>query len=362
MAMSTPRKAAADGGYKKGMVTNVDSERRVCKVQTDTNQTIPGVRVIEQFGSAALPSEGDRVLILQIGSDHIIIGKLPPLVENPIETPRITMQSASAPNVANYQAVQMGSAVASSSAPVDMQVGDNVMSTNGGGQMGVLRGGTAVMKASPTAQLILSRFGDLARLVSRNYEHFTDVDSTYKVNARGSLYVINEVYRNQGDSRAQRASFKEVIGNVPEANGPGGGKGYARASPMTMASRAADDGSIFTQTIYDEANDPTSVIAKKLTGETDTMISKGGRFSHNNLTTEQAFFNVNGTLRKATEDSYILDVGGGVTLVMEKGGLVTLKCQDVKVQSSSVDWNASGEFKVTAGGAITLKGSTINLN
>lgn len=54
--------------------------------------------------------------------------------------------------------------------------------------MALLRAGTVILRASRTAEIVASKLRGLVRVVSRNWEHFTDVCSDVIKNYRGSTY------------------------------------------------------------------------------------------------------------------------------------------------------------------------------
>lgn len=101
-----------------------------------------------------------------------------------------------------------------SSSPDDIVPGDKLTSNDSGALFGLLRGGTFLAKASALAQIIVSRMDDLVRIVSRNYEMFSDAMVHYSVNLRGSVYTHYGFFRTQQSSRRESPDYYEVLGNV----------------------------------------------------------------------------------------------------------------------------------------------------
>lgn len=58
--------------------------------------------------------------------------------------------------------------------PADLMPGDRVIGARGGSLLSILAGGVASLKAGPLAQIVMSKWGDLVRIVSRNFEVFSD--------------------------------------------------------------------------------------------------------------------------------------------------------------------------------------------
>jgi hypothetical protein len=70
--------------------------------------------------------------------------------------------------------------------PTDLLPGDRMISARGGALLGVLAGGVAKLQASPLAQILLSKARDLVRIVSRNFEIFSDYGIMRMINNGGA--------------------------------------------------------------------------------------------------------------------------------------------------------------------------------
>lgn len=98
--------------------------------------------------------------------------------------------------------------------PRDMFAGDKVFTGERGSLFGMLKSGTFIAKASGLAQLLISRMDDLLRIVSRNYEMFSDAMTHYSVNLSGRVYTYQSHFKNQSSSRADSPDYYEVFGDV----------------------------------------------------------------------------------------------------------------------------------------------------
>lgn len=80
----------------------------------------------------------------------------------------------------------------SGSRAVDFLAGDKILRCEGNTELGLFRGGWARLKVSPLCQLMLCKFKDLTRLVSRTFEFLSDfgvVEATHSAAGRVGLHV-----------------------------------------------------------------------------------------------------------------------------------------------------------------------------
>jgi hypothetical protein len=233
------------------------------------------------------------------------------------------------------------------------------------------------------AQFILSPYSDTARLVSRNYEHFTDLDSTYKVSSRGQLYSLHEVFRTTGDSRSQRASFSEIFGNVGigEALGRNAASKTKADHSTSVSGAGADQGIVRKSKTFDVSNELTSFEEEYISGRLHRFAQKGGKKTEVDQTIDTVSFKVHGgdtSYYKMNESSIHMDVGTSVKIDMDKNGVyinangnailrinasgeVSLDCKNISVNSQAVNWNASS-VTWSVSGAFTVNAGSINLN
>ena len=374
---------------KKGMVTAVDIERSTCRVLTEDMQFLNNVEWrslvggSSGYGYSATPQECDQVYLEKEPDGWIITGYINVTHAGGLPRPGVSSASSSRPDLMNLSLNKPSALRKNASHPQDTRVGDQILTTEGGARLGVLRAGTVVAKASPLAQFILSPYSDTARLVSRNYEHFTDLDSTYKVSSRGQLYSLHEVFRTTGDSRSQRASFSEIFGNVGVGEALGrDAASKAKADHSTSVSGAgADQGIVRKSKTFDASNELTSFEEEYVSGRLHRFAQKGGKKTEVDQTIDTVSFKVHGgdtSYYKMNESSIHMDVGTSVKIDMDKNGVyinangnailrinasgaVSLDCKNISVNSQAVNWNASS-VTWSVSGAFTVSAGSINLN
>lgn len=95
----------------------------------------------------------------------------------------------------------------------DLLPGDKVMSTKDGNAIGVLEGGVVVLKASELCQIVGVRYDDLMRIVSRNFEHFTDFGNVIVRNRAGKVSYIVEGSDSQSSARMGKINVRMSMGS-----------------------------------------------------------------------------------------------------------------------------------------------------
>lgn len=213
----------SDKSKKICTVTAVDITRKVCKCISDLGEIMSDVRWLipvggtDGSGSSCSPMENSKVLVDISTGFPFILGSIHNESADIVRRPNIGRQDVDEPVIADYTTITTGDLVRGQGTPRDQRVGDILNTTDGGAIQGVLSSGTVINKASPLAQILCSRYGDLVRVVSRNNEHFTDVDKTIKTSIRGSLYTRNDLYRDPVRSRDEVPSMVRYSGNVQAA-------------------------------------------------------------------------------------------------------------------------------------------------
>lgn len=361
---SVPRQAAGSGAtYFEGYVAGVDLKRSECKVLSDSGQTMHGVRWLKTggangYGDNDAPAEQDRVLVLRMpGSKMIILGGLPvPTNQNIRATgPALGQQGVVPEELADFSMAQSDTVVGDQSTPADQRVGDWSRTSHGGGMISLLRAGTVLMKSSPTALFMLSPFDDLGRLVTRNWEHYTDVDSTRKISSGGAVSSVHEVYPTSARARSELPSMREVRGG---ADAVGDAGGIARRQTF-------DDGGVMTsqQTEYANGRKHQLVQTGGSTVETDTTITghftkvHGGDTTYFNMNETSIHFDVAGDIKvDANKDGIVIDAGGQGVLTIPRSGNITMKAMQKMLLKAGTDMD------IEAGGTMNLKsGGVMNL-
>jgi hypothetical protein len=350
--------------FYEAYVAGVDMQRHECKIRTDYGQTINGVRWLKNaggsssYGDNTTPAEKDRVMVMRMpNNQHWILGYIPVQTNVDIRAvgPAIGKQGMYPEELANFSVSQSDSVSGDQSHPADQRVGDWTRTSHGGGMIALLRAGTVMMKASPTSMLMLSPFDDLGRLVTRNWEHFTDVDSTRKISSGGAVSMTHEVYPTSARARSELPSMREVRGG---ADAVGDAGGIARRTTF-------DDAGVQTSQQTEYANGRKHQIIE--TGgskvETDTTITghstkvHGGDTTFFNMDENTIHFDVGGDVKvDANKDGITIDVAGQGKLVIPRSGDITMECTaNMKLKSGgNMDFESAGSMNFGAGGGLNF--------
>lgn len=213
----------SDGSKKICTVTAVDLTRAVCKCISDLGEILSDVRWLvptggnDGHGSSYHPVENSRVLVDISSGFPFILGAILNESADTVRRPNVGRQDIDEPQIADYTTITTGDLIRGPGTPRDQRVGDILNTTDGGAIQGILSSGTVINKASPLSQIICSRYGDIVRVVSRNYERFSDVDKEQKTSIRGNLYTRDDLYRDAVKSRAEIPNVVKYSGNVQAA-------------------------------------------------------------------------------------------------------------------------------------------------
>lgn len=218
----------------EGEVTFVDPNAAFCSVKTSTGKLLSQVICLKTSeGDLTTPKKGTRVLVSTGLSYPLILGVLPrsgfvdPLTYS-IDNGSPTLSSG------NASSLPIGFK-ADSSLPGDLSPGDSIQSSEGGGMLGILREGTILAKASYLAQIIISKFNDLVRIVARNYDRISDFDQEASVNLAGRMYRFWGWTRNFERSKQGIYEYVEHFGDTHLSEQVGPESFNFPASNMTTA-------------------------------------------------------------------------------------------------------------------------------
>lgn len=182
-----------DPTIDEGTIMQVDPIRCFCKVRTSTGQILHSVQWLLPTGGSTrgadrfTPLVGDRVMINTGLGYPVIVGFFPRIQIGVGSTPIIIDNGDTLLDTGNYS--PDGSATrGDQNKPKDMVQGDRIISTVSGNFLALLRGGAIALRASRAAEIFMSKFYNLVRIVSRNWEHFTDLSSDVIHNFKGRVY------------------------------------------------------------------------------------------------------------------------------------------------------------------------------
>lgn len=208
--------------FVEARVITVDLRRNVCKCVTKDGQLLNNVRWGNELGthlesgSSSCPQPKETVAIALVSGEPVIFMSLG-LLKSSDDTLRANVngQRSSSEFYNKFNNSFLKDPMRRNGAtPDDVVPGDKITSNDTGSLFGLLRGGTFLAKASALAQVIISRMDDMVRIVSRNYEMFSDAMTHYSVNWKGKLYSYFSYYRTPEASRLEVPDYYEVFGNV----------------------------------------------------------------------------------------------------------------------------------------------------
>ena len=207
-----------DSSFIEGTVTNVDPIRFVCSVRTTRGQLFNEVPWLLPTGGSGksgmhvCPNIGDQVVVSTSLSYPVIIGSLPRIGLPDTELTNVS-GSTTGIDAGNGSNIQNGYS-ANPNKPSDFLPGDHVITTDGGGIFAMLANGTAMIKASPLAQIVLSKYDDLVRVMARNWERFSDVGQQTVANVKGRMYEFLGWDRDFSRSQNSIYELKDIVGDV----------------------------------------------------------------------------------------------------------------------------------------------------
>lgn len=208
-----------DPSFVEGYVIQVDPIRLGCTVRTTDGRDITSVQWLQPHGGSTrdgdrfVPGMGDRAVISTALGFPIIIGFLPKLQVVGEGFPITIDNGASLVDTGNYSAGGEG-AWGDMNKPPDGLVGDRTLSTLGGGFVGLLKAGTVIVRSSRLAQIVTSKLDDLVRIVSRNWEHFTDAGTEVIRNIKGRIFRYVGYTNNAAESQMELYKFHEYYGDT----------------------------------------------------------------------------------------------------------------------------------------------------
>lgn len=198
--------------FIRASVTSVDADRNVCKCRDDvTGATYTNVTWMNPVGGSGRPSPGDSVRLARDSSHMLIMGVVARATADTPYVPPVTVNKQGAPSV-NTSSVQ--GATFSKTASADEIPGDKLLRSKGGAMVGAMLGGSVIAKASAMCMVFLSKFDDIIKIFSRNYEKFNEARSEVNVNSNGRVFSVEENYTNQEKSRAGEADHRVITGDV----------------------------------------------------------------------------------------------------------------------------------------------------
>lgn len=259
----------------EGTVLQVDPVRLVCKVKTISGQNLDGVQWEQPIGGSSrggdrvTPTLGDRVK-LDYGLGYPVITGCLPRIQNADGTFPLSIDTGSnLVDSGNYSSDGF-TAMGDQNKPKDLLVGDRVIASVGGGMIAILRAGSLLLRSSRLSEIFISKWDDMVRIVSRNWEHFTDVSTDIVKNLRGRIYRYTGYTNSFTNSKIENYQYHLYYGDTALAEAAKGNyQGGASASANSI---------IFKEQITDGSG-PLMHRTVDLTGNEEVWIKAGGTFT-----------------------------------------------------------------------------------
>lgn len=313
-------------------VMSVDAQRFCCTVKTNQGQRYNNVIWMSPSGgggrasSSFTPKMGDRVK-LSTGLGYPVIDGFLPRIDRDPSTPLALDTGSSAGDTGKLTPLS-GDSYNSGKAG-DMLAGDTVFSSEGGGILAVLRGGTVMMKASALAQIIVSKFDDCVRLVGRNLEFMSEVGVDVYASVKGTVYKYSAYARTAAEARSGIFRYQEMYGDVNTAAALK--DGYELGS---AGGSATPGGPIKRILVVDGANVPLRIEETDLLGSVTTTSKTADGVS----------------------TSVVNNTNGNWTLTTTNGTYCTI---NVVKDSIFLNYNNEASVKIDTLGVEAKRGSTI---
>lgn len=351
---------------EEGTVIQVDPIQSLCKVKTLRGQMLTPVQWILPIGGSTrggdrvCPHVGDRVVLSFGLGSPVIIGFLPKLQLEEGSSPVSISSGEVQVDTGNYSPMGRNTQ-GDQNKPRDFMLGDRVMTSFGGGMLGLLRSGTVILRSSRVSEIVLSKFDSLVRIVSRNWEHYSDVCSDVIRNYKGAVYRYTGYTQTLANSKVEEYQYHLYYGNTSTAEAVKTGyrdtEVAATSGPVVFKEQVTDRGGV---------EGTSREIARRtvnLSGEQEVWIFNGETFTRVISTAGELNLSWN-----RGNDKHYLSIAeasiharhkDGADLVLDSAG-VRATFQDGKVDLSSGSVKTtfgSNEFVVNASGVTGTAGA-----
>lgn len=359
--------------FEEGSITEVDPIRKVCKVKTLSGQNLTGVTWAQPSGGASRagdrvsPTFGDRVMV-DSSLGYPIISMFLPKLQNAGNSSPIHIDTGEILVDTGNFSVGGLNVLGDQNAPPDLLVGDRVLSSPGGGLIGLLRAGSVVLRSSRFSEIFLNKFSDLVRISSRNFEHFTDVSTDVVRNIKGRIYRFVGYSKKIQDAKIEAYTYNQYFGDVALAESFK--SDYTKSDTLPIETEL-----IFKEQVVERSTDGVGEVMKRelsLNGTSNQIIRNlsGSIFTHIQadkdeiiitykdinvirINTNEISFKKGGDPRSIviTEDSILSTFVDGTVLMNNSGIVSTYKDGKVNMSAGSVETTFQGaSHKVDASG------------
>lgn len=339
----------------EAVVQSVDVQRYLCTVKTTKGQRFDNVTWLLPSGGygrdtlSLSPKMGDRVMVSTELGYPVIMGSLPRIDRDPITPVNI---DTGTPIADTGKLGTLSGNSLNSSKPGDLLPGDKVLTSEGGGILGVLRSGTVLIRSSKLAQIILSKFDDGVKVVGRSIDIYSEIGSEVFASVKGKVYKWVGLARTPAEARAGLFRYQEFYGDTAVAeqlkeNYELGAVGstFTSGGPLRkilvvdsnqipLRIEELDlDGNVVTTT---KSIDGSATNVVSYTKDSWQLITTNGTYCDIRVKKDEVFISYNG------ESTAKFDATG---VSVHKGG------SDLKVLSDSILMDSSGHFvRITPSG------------
>lgn len=340
------------GNADEGTVLQVDPIRFLCKVKTSSGQNLDSVGWIQPIGGSSragdrvTPTLGDRVKLDYNLGYPLIVGCLPRIQTGDGKFPASIDTGQILIDTGNYSSEGV-SAVGDQNKAKDTLVGDRIIGSTGGGMIAILRGGSLLLRSSRLSEIFISKWDDVVRIMSRNFEHFTDVSTDIVKNLRGRVYRYTGYASNFADASKEAYVYHNYYGDTVAAEA-------IKSNYQTGSAGAAND-VIFKEQVTGGSGE---LMHRTLTlaGNEEVLITAGGTFTRVTSTGAQltlSFQDQNTITINADEIQAVHQ--SGATIIMDGSGIrSTFSGGEVNQTPNSVSITAGGHFVTVDGGGVHM--------
>lgn len=333
-------------------VLQVDPVSKTCKIQTLRGQNFDMVQWTETVGNSsrggdrAGPMMGDRVVVMYGLGYPLIFGFLPKLQSSENAFPLNINSSQAAVNTGDYSNSD-GVIVGDANKPSDIVNGDRVLGSEGGSLIALLRAGGVVIKSSSLSQIFLSKIDDVVKIISRNWEHYTDVGSDIVKNFKGRVYRYVGYSNTFAKTKIEDYNYHQYFGDTAAAEA-------VKTDYLTPPATVPDTNNILfkeqitatgAEKMYRTVNDAGEVETKIIGSGMTRVRQTGGvvTVSYN----DQNTITVNDAVIE-------LQRSDGATVILDANGI------HASFSGGTVDMKTTGISSAFSGGLVELKSSGIS--
>jgi len=339
----------SDSSFIEAFVLSVDPKRFNCSVRTINGKIMQDVRWLmptggfTESGMHVSPNVQDRVVISTSLGYPLIMGCIPRIGSFNGEITSAT-GAASTIDLGSDSAIS-GSATANPSKPSDFVPGDFMYTARGGSLIAVLSSGLAILKASTLSQIILSKFEGLVRIVTRNYQRFSDASSRVSTNMKGRLYEWFGADWLVSKNQSGNERYNEVYGDVAAGE-------VLRGTPAPGTVLPAVDTRVRKQWLNDASGNSIMIETLYQDGSVTFVVQNVGSTLTNTKTDNDGSSST--VVAGGGNTSSVTITPSGVVLNNSSGAVVTVGTSNVEVNFNNV---SKGIFDATQA-TLTSNGHT----